>query len=83
MAGQEYRTETDSMGEVRVPKQAYYGAQTQRAVENFPVSGLGFPKRFIRALALIKHAAAAVNEELGLLEGTKADAIRKAAAEIM
>ena len=83
MAGQEYRTETDSMGEVKVPKHAYYGAQTQRAVENFPISGIGFPKRFIRALALIKHAAAAVNEELGLLEGTKADAIRKAAAEIM
>src|SRR5246127_4872942 len=83
MAGQEYRTETDSMGEVRVPKYAYYGAQTQRAVENFPVSGIGFPKRFIRALALVKYAAAGANEELGLLEGTKADAIRKAAAEII
>ena len=83
MAGQEYRTETDSMGEVRVPKYAFYGAQTQRAVENFPVSGIGFPKRFIRALALVKYAAAEANEELGLLEGTKADAIRKAAAEII
>jgi fumarate hydratase class II len=83
MAGQEYRTETDSMGEVRVPKYAYYGAQTQRAVENFPVSGIGFPKRFIRALALVKYVAAEANEELGLLEGTKADAIRKAAAEII
>jgi fumarate hydratase class II len=49
MAGQEYRVERDSMGEVRVPKNAYYGAQTQRAVENFPVSGIGFPPRFIRA----------------------------------
>jgi fumarate hydratase, class II len=83
MAGQEYRIETDSMGEVRVPKDAYYGAQTQRAVENFPVSGIGFPKRFIRALALVKYAAAAANEELGLLEETKAEAIRRAAQEIM
>jgi fumarate hydratase, class II len=83
MAGQEYRTETDSMGEVRVPKYAYYGAQTQRAVENFPVSGIGFPKRFIRALALVKHAAAAANEDLGLLDKTIAGAIKRAAQEIM
>ena len=83
MAGQEYRTETDSMGEVRVPKNAYYGAQTQRAVENFPISGIGFPKRFIRALALVKHAAAAANEDLGLLDKTIAGAIKRAAQEIM
>lgn len=83
MAGQEYRIETDSMGEVRVPKNAYYGAQTQRAVKNFPVSGIGFPKRFIRALALVKYAAATANEELGLLGATTAEAIRRAAAEIM
>jgi fumarate hydratase, class II len=55
MTGQEYRVERDSMGEVKVPKSAYYGAQTQRAVENFPISGIGFPPRFIPALAIIKQ----------------------------
>jgi fumarate hydratase class II len=83
MAEPSYRIERDSMGEVKVPKEAYYGAQTQRAVENFPVSGIGFPPEFIHALATTKYAAAAVNEELGLLEPTIADAIRKAAAEVM
>jgi fumarate hydratase, class II len=83
MAGQDYRIEKDSMGEVKVPKTAYYGAQTQRAVENFPISGIGFPHRFVRALALIKHAAAAVNEELGLLDSKIADVIRAAASEVM
>jgi fumarate hydratase class II len=79
----EYRIERDSMGEVRVPKEAYYGAQTQRAVENFPISGIGFPPRFIRALALIKHAAATANEELGLLDARTAEIIRRASAEVM
>jgi len=83
MASEEYRIERDSMGEVRVPKNAYYGAQTQRAVENFPVSGIGFPPRFIRALAMIKHAAASVNEELRLLDPKVADVIRRAASEVM
>lgn len=83
MAEQEYRIERDSMGEVRVPKTAYYGAQTQRAVENFPVSGIGFPPRFIRALGLIKLAGATTNEELRLLDTKVAAAIRKAAAEVM
>jgi fumarate hydratase class II len=83
MAGQEYRIEKDSMGEVKVPKSAYYGAQTQRAVENFPISGIGFPPRFIRALAIVKHAAASVNEELGLLDPKIADVIRRAATEVM
>jgi fumarate hydratase, class II len=83
MAQAQYRVERDSMGEVRVPHDAYYGAQTQRAVENFPVSGIGFPPRFIHALALIKRAAAAVNQELGLLERGIADAIQRAAAEVM
>ena len=78
-----YRIERDSMGEVRVPKGAYYGAHTQRAVENFPISGIGFPAGFIHALATIKSAAAEVNEELGLLEPTIARAIRKAAAEVI
>lgn len=83
MAGQNYRIETDSMGEVKVPKDAYYGAQTQRAVENFPISGIGFPADFIHALALVKHAAATANEELRLLDKRTARAIRKAAMEIM
>jgi fumarate hydratase class II len=83
MAEENYRVEKDSMGEVRVPKAAYYGAQTQRAVENFPVSGRGFPPLFIRALAMIKFAAAATNEELGLLNHAAAAAIREAAAEVM
>ena len=83
MAKNRYRTEFDSMGAVRVPKTAYYGAQTQRPVENFPVSGIGFPPRFIRALGLIKLAAATTNEELRLLDTKVAAAIRKAAAEVM
>jgi fumarate hydratase, class II len=76
MSTPEFRTERDSMGEVRVPRAAYYGAQTQRAVENFPISGIGFPPRFIRALAIIKHAAASANQELGLLDAKIAEAIR-------
>jgi fumarate hydratase, class II len=77
MSTPEFRTERDSMGEVRVPRAAYYGAQTQRAVENFPISGIGFPPRFIRALAIIKHAAASANQELGLLDAKIAEAIRR------
>jgi fumarate hydratase, class II len=83
MAIQEYRIEKDSMGEVKVPKDAYFGAQTQRAVENFPISGIGFPPMFTHALALIKHAAATANEELGLLNPEIGAAIRRAAAEVM
>jgi fumarate hydratase class II len=83
MAQQEYRIERDSMGEVKVPKDAYYGAQTQRAVENFPVSGIGFPARFIRALAIVKHAASTANEQLGLLNPEIGGVIRRAAAEVM
>jgi fumarate hydratase class II len=83
MAEQEYRLERDSMGQVKVPKGAYYGAQTQRAVENFPISGITFPPRFVRALAIIKHAAASVNQELRLLDSKVADVIRAAASEVM
>jgi fumarate hydratase, class II len=83
MAGENFRLERDSMGEVKVPREAYYGAQTQRAVANFPVSGIGFPPAFIRALAMVKYAAAAANEELGLLEPPIAGAIRQAAKEVM
>src|SRR2546427_2128698 len=83
MTTDDVRIERDSMGEVRVPKQAYFGAQTQRAVENFPISGIGFPPRFVRALAIIKHAAVSVNQELGLLDSKIADVIRAAASEVM
>jgi fumarate hydratase, class II len=66
----EYRTEKDSMGDVRVPAQAYYGAQTQRAVENFPISGWTLPRPMIRALGLVKLACATANRELGKLTKT-------------
>ncbi|ABG05778.1 fumarase [Rubrobacter xylanophilus DSM 9941] len=79
----EYRTERDSMGEVRVPEEALYGAQTQRAVENFPISGLRLPRRFIQALGAIKLEAAVVNNELGLLDGRLRDAIVRAAEEVV
>ena len=71
----EFRTEHDSMGELQVPADALWGAQTQRAVDNFPISGLAMPREFIRALGLIKEAAAMANVELGLLDGEKAAAI--------
>ena len=76
------RIERDSMGEMRVPRDALWGASTQRAVENFPLSGWRFPRRFIRALGLIKHAAATANEELGLLPPALGAAIRAAADEV-
>ena len=78
----EFRIEKDSMGEMKVPTHALYGAQTQRAVDNFPISGLMMPKTFIRALAFIKAAAARANRDLGLLEAEKAAAIEKAALKI-
>ncbi len=82
MTEQAYRIERDSMGEVRVPANALYGAQTQRAVENFPISDLRFPRMFIRALGLIKAAAAAVNHDLGLMEANMAEAIQAVAKEV-
>ncbi|HSB51718.1 MAG TPA: class II fumarate hydratase, partial [Dissulfurispiraceae bacterium] len=78
----EYRVEKDSLGEVKVPVEALYGPQTQRAHENFPISGIRFPRSFIRALGLIKGAAAEVNAELALLQADKAAAIRDAAEEV-
>jgi fumarate hydratase class II len=78
----EYRIERDTMGEVRVPKDALWRAQTQRAVENFPISGRGLERTQIRALGLLKGACAQVNKDLGLLAPEKADAIIAAAAEI-
>ena len=78
----DYRIERDSMGELKVPADALYGAQTQRAVDNFPISGLPMPREFIRALGLIKSAAAQANADLGHLRKTKARAIRKAAERV-
>ena len=80
---QKYRSERDSMGEFQVPADAYYGANTMRAVLNFPISDLRFPRSFIRALGQIKQAAAQVNEELELLDGKLADGIVQAAQEVI
>ena len=77
-----YRTERDSMGELQVPENALYGAQTQRAIDNFPVSDLRIPDSLIRALGYIKAACATVNGELKLLDGNKVNAINKAAMEV-
>ena len=78
----DYRIERDTMGEVRVPADALWRAQTQRAVENFPISGRGLEPSHIRALAQIKAAAAAVNAELGVLDPALAKAIEAAAVEV-
>jgi len=78
-----HRIERDSLGEMEVPANAYWGAQTQRAVENFPISGITFGRRFVRALGIVKKAAAEANRELGLLEGDKADAVVEAADEVI
>ncbi len=77
------RIERDAMGEMAVPADAYYGSNTMRAVLNFPISDLRFPPGFIRALAQIKQAAAEVNRALGLLDEQRAEAISRAAQEIV
>ncbi|HEX8452547.1 MAG TPA: class II fumarate hydratase [Longimicrobium sp.] len=79
----QFRTERDSLGEMQVPADALYGAQTQRAVENFPISGIRFPRRFIHALGTIKKAAAQANAELGQLDDGVAGAIVRAADEVI
>src|SRR3989442_8405411 len=80
--GSPVRLERDSLGEMEVPAEAYYGASTVRAVQNFPISGLRFPRPFIRALGLIKRAAAEVNMDLGLLARPLGAAIVTAATEV-
>jgi fumarate hydratase class II len=80
--GDSYRIERDSLGEVRVPADAYWGAQTQRAVENFPISGETFGRRFVRALGVVKKAAARANRDLGLLDDEVASHIVAAADEV-
>jgi fumarate hydratase class II len=79
----ETRTERDSLGEVEVPVDSLYGAQTQRAIDNFPISGRPFGRGFIEALGLIKRAAAQTNRELGNIEPEVADAIERAAQEVI
>ena len=83
MAKTKYRTESDSMGKMKVPSDAYYGAQTARAVENFPVSGRTLPREFVRAMGLVKLAAAETNAELGFLKKNVAKAVAKAAREVL
>ena len=79
----QFRTESDSMGQMQVPMDAYYGAQTARAVENFPISQLRFPRQFIRALGLIKKHAAAANTSLDLLPQNISSAVQQAAQEVI
>jgi fumarate hydratase, class II len=82
MATEDFRIERDSMGELKVPKDALWGAQTQRAVQNFPISGRPLPRAFIRAVALIKAAAARANASLGLLDAAVAKVIVAAADDV-
>ncbi len=82
MSDSNYRIEKDSMGELKVPVDALYGAQTQRAVENFPISGLVVPRQFIRALGFIKAACAGANTELGLMSSDIEAVIKKAALAV-
>ena len=82
MSKQKFRTVHDSMGELQVPEDALWGAQTQRAVDNFPISGMAMPRHFISALGLVKWAAAGANAELGLLTSKKAVVIQQAALEV-
>ena len=83
MTDDDYRTERDSLGEMQVPADAYWGAQTQRAVENFPISGETFGRRFVRALGVVKKAATQANRDLELIPGEKADPIVEAADEVI
>jgi fumarate hydratase, class II len=79
----DYRIEKDSMGEVKVPSNAYYGAQTQRAFENFPISGIVFSREFIAAVGMVKQTAAKTNSQLGRIEPAVAEAISNAAQEVI
>ena len=82
MTNKAYRTEHDSMGELQVPQDAFWGAQTQRAVENFPISGIPMPRQFVAALGLVKWAGAGANAELGILKSDLAIAIQNASLEV-
>ncbi len=78
-----FRIEKDSLGDVEVPEDALYGAQTQRALDNFPISGIRFPRRFIQALGIVKQAGAVANHKLGLLEKSVADVIVDSAQQVI
>ena len=77
------RVERDSMGEVQVPAEAYYGAQTQRAVENFPISGWRLPTPLVRAMGLVKYACGVANRDLGKLTGSGRNPINDQQVEVM
>ena len=81
------RVETDSLGEIKVPKDALWGAQTQRAIENFPISGIKFKfpfgRSFLKALGVIKYSAAIANNDLGILSNKKSEAIKSAAKKVI
>src|SRR3954471_25038424 len=79
----QFRIEKDSMGEMQVPADAYYAAQTARAVENFPISNLRFPRRFIAAMGLIKWACAEINFGLGLIDEKRETLLQQAAQEVI
>ena len=83
MSGEDYRVEHDTLGEVRVPAKAYWGAQTQRAVENFRVSGLRANPALVRAMVMVKLASAQANRDLGKLDAALADPIARACAEVL
>jgi fumarate hydratase, class II len=83
MSGTEFRIEKDTMGDVKVPTTALWGAQTQRSTENFKIGGDKFPREMIRALGVLKKCAAITNAELGLLDKKKAELIIKAADEVI
>jgi len=83
MDSERFRIEKDSLGEMRVPERAYWGAETQRAIENFPISNFRFPRRFLRALGMLKKASAMANMELALLPKGLGEAISLAAQEVM
>src|SRR5688572_20452505 len=83
MSEKSARTEKDSMGEMRVPADAYYGAQTARAQENFPISNLRFNRRFIAAMGLIKSAAAQTNHALGVLKDEQLKLLQQAAQDVI
>ena len=83
MGGERFRIEKDFLGEMRVPEKAYWGAETQRAIENFPISDLRFPRRFLRALGMLKKASALANVELCLLKKELGEAICQGAQEVM
>ncbi|MXW25121.1 MAG: class II fumarate hydratase, partial [Dehalococcoidia bacterium] len=77
------RTESDTMGTIEVPADRYWGAQTQRSLQNFRIGGERMPRSILRALGVIKHASATTNQDLGKLDGNLADAIRSAAGQVI